>query len=169
MSILLVGLGHPDRGDDAVGSTVLWSLAAEGGVDADGPGDDVRILVLVDPVDLPLRWAGAEWVVVIDAVLTEAAPGTITVAELGESDPGEQIWSRLGLGGSHAFGLGEAVALSRALGRMPQRLTLVGVEAADVTAGAGLSPAVAEAVPRAVARIRDLVSRERIGAGDVPR
>src|SRR5690606_39799148 len=55
VSILLVGLGHPDRGDDAVGSTVLWSLAAEGGVDADGPGDDVRILVLVDPVDLPLR------------------------------------------------------------------------------------------------------------------
>lgn len=166
---MLVGLGHPDRGDDAVGSTVLRSLADKGAVDVDGLDDDLWILDLVDPVDLPLCWAGAEWVVVVDAVITGAAPGTITVAELGESDPGEQIWSRFGLGGSHAFGLGEAVALCRALDRMPQRLTLVGVEAADVTAGAGLSPAVAEAVPRAVERIRDLVGRERIGAGDVSR
>lgn len=162
MSVLLVGIGHPDRGDDAVGPAIVRSLAER-------TAADVRILDLVDPVDLPLRWEGARWVVVADAVLTGAAPGTVTVAELGAADPGAPVWRRLGLGGSHAFGLGEAVALSRALGRMPDRLTLVGIEAADVTVGAGLSPDVAAAVPRAVTRIRNLLSGNRIGAGDVSR
>ena len=164
MSILLVGIGHPDRGDDAVGPTVLRVLA-----DERAAGGDVHVLDLVDPVDLPLCWAGAGWVIAVDAVLTGAAPGAITVTELAAGDPGTVVRSRLDLGGSHAFGLAEAVALSRALGRLPERLTLVGVEAGDVTAGAGLSPAVAAAVPRAVARIRALLSGERIGAGDVPR
>jgi hydrogenase maturation protease len=51
------------------------------------------------------------------------------------------------------LGVPEAVELARALDRLPARLVLVGVELADVTAGAGLTEAVARAVDRAAAEV----------------
>jgi hydrogenase maturation protease len=50
---------------------------------------------------------------------------------------------------SHAIGLGETIELGRALGRLPRRVIVFGVAGARFGAGASLSPAVAEAVPRA--------------------
>jgi hydrogenase maturation protease len=62
------------------------------------------------------------------------------------------------LGTALAVGLAAAVELSRALGRLPARLVVVGVEVAPtpqaLAAGAGLSAAVAAAVePAAVAAV----------------
>lgn len=160
MSTLLIGLGHPDRGDDAVGPLIVEACRDLAGV---------TVLPLVDPVDLPMRWADASSVVVVDAVLTGGEPGAVVVADLLSMASDSPWWSWLGLGGTHAFGLGEAVALSRVLGRLPERLTLIGIEAASVMAGAGLSPAVAAAVPGAIDGIRDLLGRAAVGAGDVSR
>ena len=47
--------------------------------------------------------------------------------------------------GTHALGLAAAVELSRALGTLPGRLVVVGVEVDDLAAGAGLSSAVSSA------------------------
>jgi hydrogenase maturation protease len=47
---------------------------------------------------------------------------------------------------SHGLGLGEAVELARALGRLPSRLVVYAVEGADSSTGPGLSPAIATAV-----------------------
>jgi hydrogenase maturation protease len=159
---LVVGLGNRDRGDDAVGLLVGRRMAGDL-----LPG--VEVVEQVDPVDLVLGWGEHAWAVVSDAVVSGAPPGTVIVAEIGDTGPGSRTWARLGLGGTHAFGLAEAVELSRSLGRLPARVTLVGVEAADVTPGAGLSPEVARAVPEAVERIRDLLSTAKVGGPDVPR
>ena len=47
---------------------------------------------------------------------------------------------------SHGFGLDDAIRLALALDRMPGRLVVHAIEAADLTQGTGLTPLVATAV-----------------------
>jgi hydrogenase maturation protease len=166
---LVVGLGSPDRGDDAVGLVVARGVAAH-----HLPGVDV--VAHEDPTDLVELWSGRELVVVVDAVRSDAGPGTVVVLETGaggERLP-ESAWGRAGRGGTHAFGLASAVELARALRRLPDRVALVGVEAVSFDHGAPLSPAVAAAVPHAVHRVLATLCGEpggtiaRKGAARVP-
>jgi hydrogenase maturation protease len=59
---------------------------------------------------------------------------------------------------THGFGVAEAVELARSLGRLPRRLILYLAEGAQFEIGAPLSPAVAEAVDKAAARIVEEVA-----------
>ncbi len=163
MSALLVGLGSPDRGDDAVGPVVAGAVAGLGLA-------GVTIVEQEDPTDLVLAWDVHEQVVVVDAVVSGAAPGTVLVTEVGTAPVSPQTWAALGVGGTHAFGLGEAVELARVLGRLPARVQLVLVEVRDFTPGAPLSDAVADAVPRAVDAVLAALgpTASRTGAGHVP-
>jgi hydrogenase maturation protease len=148
--VLVVGLGSPDRGDDAVGLHVARALAALG---------DPRLDVVEhgDPTDLVELWAERDVVVVVDAVrsATGAVPGTLRLLDAGAGrEPlTDDAWEQTGLGGTHAIGLATAVELARALNRLPPRLTVVGVEAAGFEHGAPLSARVAAAVPVAVAAV----------------
>lgn len=155
---LVVGLGAPDRGDDAVGPAVAHAVAA-----LDLPG--VRVIVHEDPTNLIELWAEAPLAVVVDAVVAGAAPGSIHVLETGADDPPlpDSAWSGIGRGGTHAFGLAASVELARALRRLPPRLVVLGVEAERFDHGASLSGPVARAVPVAVAHVVALVT------GTVPR
>lgn len=149
---LVVGLGAPDRGDDAVGVVVARGVAARCPLGVD-------VVVHEDPTDLVELWSGRELVVVADAVRSGTEPGTLVVVETGadgERLP-ESAWGRMGRGGTHAFGLAAAVELARALRRLPTRVVLVGVEAMSFDHGAPLSPAVAAAVPTAVDRVLAVV------------
>jgi hydrogenase maturation protease len=140
---LVIGLGHPLRGDDGVGAAVAAELCRRSiaGLEAvvfDGDG-----AALVD------RWDGAERVIVVDATRSGAAPGTVerldaTSFLLPRTRPG---------GSSHGFGLAEAVELARALRRLPPGLVVYGVSGESFGMGEGLSPAVAAAVPEVVERI----------------
>ncbi|MDF2143460.1 hydrogenase maturation protease [Knoellia sp. p5-6-4] len=149
---LVVGLGSPHRGDDAVGVVVARGVAA-----CHVPGVDV--VAHEDPTDLVELWSGHELAVVVDAVRSGSEPGTLTVLETGALGERlrESAWGRTGRGGTHAFGLASAVELARALRRLPDRVVLVGVEAASFDHGAPLSPAVAAAVPTAVDRVLAVV------------
>ncbi len=55
---------------------------------------------------------------------------------------------------SHDLNLVQTYELARVLDRAPRRVVLVSVDAADVGHGDGLSPAVAQAIPQAVAVVR---------------
>lgn len=147
---LVVGLGSPDRGDDAVGPVVARRFAALG-----LPG--VRVLAHEDPTDLVTSMTGASAVVVVDAVWSPGAEaGTLIILETGEGAVPlpEDAWARTGRGGTHAFGLAAAVELARALKKLPPRVVLVGVAAAGFDHGEPLSPGVAAAVDGAVDAVR---------------
>lgn len=157
MTRLVIGLGSPDRGDDAVG----WAVAAavRDAVDAWGlPG--VRVLTHEDPTGLLDLWADADVVVVVDAVRSGAAPGTLLAVDAGAGAGAvaDRAWARTGRGGTHAFGLAAAVELARALHRLPERLVLVGVEGGRFDHGEPLSDAVAAAVPGAVRAVLDVAA-----------
>jgi hydrogenase maturation protease len=138
LQALVIGLGNPDRGDDAVGVNVARRVAAE--------RLDVRVLELDDPSEAIDAWSGADTVVVADAVSSGSAPGEIRVVDAVARKLPSGSWAA---GGTHALGLAAAVELARALGRLPRRLVLVGVEANRFDHGMPMSDAVAEAVPAA--------------------
>jgi hydrogenase maturation protease len=142
--VRVVGVGRTLRGDDGAGPLVARALAAEAleGVDVrECPGEFDALLDL---------WEGVDAVVVVDAVRSGAAPGTrVRVDAVATRVPAPAGPSL------HGFGLAEAIEFARALDRLPPVLVVHGVEAGDVTPGAGLSPAVAAALPALAAAVRD--------------
>lgn len=139
---LVIGLGNPDRGDDAVGAAVARAVAAERA--------DVWVLEFDDPSDTLDAWATADTVVIVDAVVSGGDLGHIHVVDAGARRLPTGGWAG---GGTHALGLAAVVELARALGRLPRRLVLVGVEAGRFDHGAPMSHLVAAAVPAAAGAV----------------
>ena len=135
---LVIGLGNPDRGDDAVGVRIAREVAAE--------RLDVLALEFDDPSEALDAWAPEDTVVLTDAISSGGNPGDIHVVDvLQHSLPGGN-WSA---GGTHALGLAAVVELARPLDMLPRRLVVVGVEASKFDHGAPISDAVEAAVPAA--------------------
>jgi hydrogenase maturation protease len=137
--LLFIGIGNPLRGDDAAGLLAARALRRREDFGVSRPpnppladGDGIDVLELEgEPVDLIEAWEGAELAFVADAVSSGAEPGTVhridaTVGPLPAALAGPS---------THALGLAEAVELGRALGRLPPRLIVYGIEGARFDAG----------------------------------
>ena len=143
--VLVLGLGNDLLTDDAVGLHVAGAVREKL---AGAPGITVREttemgLALLDEI------AGHHALVLVDAIETGVAPpGFIHEIEL------ECLAGRHN-GGPHFVGVGETLALGRKLGlAVPERGRIFAIEVADpFTLGTVLTPAVADAVGRAVERI----------------
>jgi hydrogenase maturation protease len=135
---LVIGLGNPDRGDDAVGVQIARKVAAE--------RLDVLALEFDDPSEALDAWTAEDTVVVADAVSSGGKPGDVHVIDVAQEKLPGGNWSA---GGTHALGLAAMVELARTLDLMPRRFVVVGVEAARFDHGAPLSEAVEAAVPTA--------------------
>jgi len=144
---LVVGLGQGDRGDDGVGPAIARAVGAR--LPA---GSGVRVLEQEDPTALLDLWEGHDHVVVVDAVVTGGATGTLHRFEIGVDAPALPTGVR-DRGGTHAVGLATAVELARALHRLPSRVVVVAVEAERFAVGAPLSAPVAAAVDEAAALV----------------
>ena len=151
MTTLIVGLGRPDRGDDGVGPAVVARLALD-------DRRDVESMLLDDPTTLIDLWTGRGLVIVVDAVTSGSPPGTIHIIDATTDPLPQGPWAATG---SHAFGLGAAVELARALGRLPTRLLLVGVEAENTDHRQGLSLTVAAAVGPAASTVAEALDERR--------
>lgn len=150
--VVVIGVGNAFRGDDGVGPAVLAALAASdprgGLLGADLVELDGEASRLVD------AWTGAGLAVVVDAVRTGAPPGTVLTVDVDPDAPPASGPAA----SSHGTGVAEAVALGAALGRLPDRLVVVGVEGARIGDGPGLSPPVAAAVAPAALAVRDVLA-----------
>jgi hydrogenase maturation protease len=136
---VVIGIGNEFRHDDGVGPAVVGRLH-----DLAPPG--VRLVITDgEPVRLIEAWTGASLAVVADAVRVAPPqppqPGTIHRFVMDRPGTGTPRTAS-----SHGFGLDEAIGLAQALDRMPGRLIVHAIEAADLTQGTGLTPAVAAAV-----------------------
>jgi len=60
----------------------------------------------------------------------------------------DAVPTRMFRSSTHAFGVGEAIELARALGTLPGQVLVYGIEGADFDAREGLSPPVEAAVER---------------------
>ena len=127
---MVIGLGSPDRGDDAVGTAVAQRVR-------ETVGDNVCVVTREDPTALVHAWQGCRVAVLIDAVVSGVAPGTVSVRHAGTHDAPlpTHAFAAVGRGGSHAFGVAGAVELARTLGTLPEHVAIVGIEAATFAHG----------------------------------
>jgi hydrogenase maturation protease len=153
-TVLIIGLGNPDRGDDGIGARVVGALAGrlpEGVKTVVRAGD---MLALVE------EWVGADAVICIDAAASMGAPGGIHRIDGHD----RTLLPEPGLASSHAFGLAEAIALSQALGTAPPVLIVYAIEGRVFDIGAPLSTDVAAAVAEVAAQVLAEAVRLRDGA-----
>jgi hydrogenase maturation protease len=139
--VLVIGLGSELRGDDGAGIAAarrLRDAARQAGV-------EVRELA-GDPLALLDAWSSRDAVVIVDAMRSGVAPGTVRRIDASASPPAA-IGS---VASTHAVGLCDAIELARALDRLPARVIVHAVEGASFEPGRGLSPAVAAALPALV-------------------
>jgi hydrogenase maturation protease len=143
---LIIGLGNPDRGDDAAGLLVADSLRERGAEAIAHTGGTLDLIEI---------WAETERVIVVDAVLSGGAPGTVRTWHGSNT----VLKKRVFRSSTHGFGLADAMELSRALNHLPKDLTIYGIEAAQFLSGSPPSRAVLAGVNLAVEKIGQIVFR----------
>lgn len=145
--LVVIGVGNSNRGDDGAGPAVAQALLARA-----LPGVTVRVAdgEVAGLVEMLSQAAcdGAD-VVVVDAVVSGAAAGTIHRLEA----HGAPLPASLGAASTHSFGLAQAIELCRALGRLPQRVVVYGVEVEGTGIGEPLSCPVTQGLDRLIDRI----------------
>ena len=143
---LVIGFGNPDRGDDAAGPLVARRLAGQIAARVlERHGD---ALALLD------EWRGAEALVLIDAAAPMGTPGCIHSLDIAMAD----LPRNLAVGSTHAFGLPEAVALSRRLRTLPRCAVVYAIEGVCFDPGAPVSPEVAGAIAGVGGQVRAFIA-----------
>jgi hydrogenase maturation protease len=155
MSALIIGVGDEMRGDDGVGPAVMAALSERreelpGGVEVRNiRGDSTQLLEM---------WAGVERAIVVDAVCSGAARGT--VLRLEAADIGKDLFPRAS---THTLSVAETLELGVTLGQVPKHLVLFGVEGDRFDTGAPLSPEVRSAIPGVISMILEELKRSAGG------
>jgi hydrogenase maturation protease len=153
--IIVIGIGNPYRSDDAAGLVVARRLKERSinGCEVHELGGEGTSLM-----DL---WKGAQRVVVIDAVQSGASPGTIHRfhATL------QHLPAPIFRDSTHAFGLIEAIELSRTLQQLPPNLVIYGIEGQNFDAGTGLSQTVLDRVNDLVRELQQEIDPPPAGNG----
>jgi hydrogenase maturation protease len=152
--VVVVGMGSEYRRDDGAGPAVAVQVARR----ADGVAD---LGPIADPLDLLGLWDDADLAVVVDAVHSGAEPGTVQLIEIGTGPDGGSHGEPSSVSSTHGIGLAGVLRLARAVDRAPKRVVVVGIEGEDFGQGAGLSPAVVRAVPRAAYQVLQLIDGAR--------
>jgi hydrogenase maturation protease len=142
---MVIGLGNEFRGDDGAGRVVARRLRAAtlpGVAVCEESGEGAALME---------TWKGVAAVILVDAVQAGDAPGTIHRLDAScVPVPGRFFFYS-----THAFSVAEAIELARALGKLPPRVILYGIEGKDFAAGETLSPEVATAVDEVLGRVRE--------------
>jgi len=141
--VVVIGVGNPMRRDDGAGIATVERARPRlpSGVEVMTLGGEATGLLEA--------WTGAGLAVVVDAVRWDRPPaGGVTRIDA-TADP-EALSGWGGGTSSHGLGVAEAIALGRALDRLPRRLVLLLVTLTEEGHGAGLSPTAERAVEEAV-------------------
>lgn len=145
--VVVVGVGNRLRGDDAAGLAVADEVRA-------GAAGAVEVRVCEEePSRLIDALEDADVAFIADAVSTGALGGTVHRFDASDS----AIPARDFRSSTHALGIGETLELARALGRLPRRVVVFGIEGLDFGAREGLTTVVADGVARAATAMLDEV------------
>jgi hydrogenase maturation protease len=149
----VIGIGNPDRGDDAAGRAVARRLRGLLPPSVDIVEQDGEASTLLACLE------NAATAYVIDACASGAPAGTVRRFDVRAAPLPPDAFTL----STHDLGLAAAIELARALGQLPPRCFVFAIEAGRFAPGGPLSPPVAAAI----AKVTDLVCAE-IDGTDVP-
>jgi hydrogenase maturation protease len=140
---VVIGVGNEFRGDDGAGTVVARLLRKQ------LPAEILIIEESGEGTSLMDAWRGATSVILVDAVQSGAAPGTIHRFDVSAGPVPKGLLPC----STHAFGVAEAIELARALHELPPQVIVYGVEGGDFSNVDGLAGAVQRAAVEVVKRI----------------
>jgi hydrogenase maturation protease len=140
---VVIGIGNPDRGDDAAGHAVVELLRRAPPAEVDLAEADGEATALLSRLD------GADTAFLVDACSFAAPAGSIWRFDAAAAPLPHGAFGV----STHGFGLAEAVELARALGQLPLRCIVYAIEGASFEIGAPLSPEVRAAVVEVARRL----------------
>src|ERR1022692_149608 len=141
--VLVIGIGNAYRSDDAAGLVAVRHIKEKAPISCviiEHSGEGAALMEL---------WKGADRVLVIDAVHSGAAPGTVSRFDATLHPLPASMFRH----STHAFSLVEAIELARTLNQLPAQLIVYGIEGQTFEAGTDLSPAIEFALPALVERV----------------
>ena len=139
--VLVIGIGNDLRGDDAAGLLVARRLHALDMTVCEQSGEGTALM---------RAWQGWPHVIVVDAVCSDMAPGTIYRFEASSRRLPAALFSL----STHGFGLAEAVELARVLHELPPRLVVYAIEGRQFAMGSRMSGPVRHALEYVTDSIR---------------
>jgi hydrogenase maturation protease len=151
-SVKVIGVGSRWRCDDAAGLVAARRIrelapAGVGVTELEG-----------EPVSLLDVWEGMHEALVIDAVSSGSAPGTVHRVDA----HARRLPEPLAGSSTHTLGLAEAIELGRALDRLPARLIVYGIEGERFESGDAITPAVEAGIEETVTAVMgELDARHR--------
>lgn len=148
VEILIIGIGNAYRADDAVGLAVAKQVR-------ENAGSGVRVLEKRgEATELMQAWEGANAVILIDAVQSGKAAGTVhRIDAQADSLPVDFLRSS-----THLFSVAESIELARVLGKLPPTLIVFGIEGKSFQSSEGLSQEVAGSVDEAARKVLEEVA-----------
>ena len=142
--LILIGVGNPLRGDDGAGPKIVQQLrlaVEQGSIQfAENHGDGTELMA---------AWEGFEIVYIFDAVMNRGKPGRIHRLDAGN----QTISSDYFRYSSHAFSVAEAIELAKALGTLPPRVIIYGIEGSTFGHGERITAAVENGINSAIPQI----------------
>lgn len=136
-------MGNEFRGDDAVGICVARRLAAL-------KLPDIRVIERTgEGADLIEAWQDVDCVCLVDAVSAQGLVGSVYRFDAQEKPLPVQHFGV----SSHAFGVAEAIEISRNLGQLPSKIVVFGIESRNFDPGSDLSPEVRQAAENVIRQL----------------
>lgn len=146
MKRLLIGIGNPFRRDDGVGIHIAEKMRGL-------LPESIEVLSLSgEGATLMQSWLEADQIVVVDAVRSQSTPGKIHEIDASMLRVPSEFFHY----SSHAFGVAEAIELSRVLNQLPRRVNVIGIEGKDFSEGIGLTTEVDAAAEQVIPKINSL-------------
>jgi hydrogenase maturation protease len=140
----LIGVGNPDRGDDAAGRAVARRLVGA------LPKDVEIVEVDGEATSIMECFQNADAAIVVDACASGASAGTVQRFDAAAGPLPDHTFGV----STHGFGLASAIELARTLGDLPAYCVVYAIEGQSYEMGAPLSPPVAAAVDDLATRLR---------------
>ncbi len=149
MNAVVIGVGNALRGDDGAGLAVASLLRGR------VPAGVAVVPCEQEPSRLLDAWEGARAAIVVDAAGPGSEPGRVHRFDASDTAVPAGVFRS----STHAFGVGDAIELARALGRLPARVVVYGVEGGSFAAGEGLTAPVEAAAQQVVGAVLDDLER----------
>ena len=134
--LLIIGIGNEMRGDDGLGRQVARILARRsvpGVTVVESAGEGTSLIEL---------WKDHDQVLLIDAFSSDSTPGLLHLIDASITQVPQQLFHA----SSHAFGIAEAIEVSRKLDILPSTVFIYGIEGENFGPGTGLSESVSERI-----------------------
>lgn len=136
---LIVGIGHPFRGDDSLGYEAILSIRKQR-----LPIDVESYLLVGDMTQLFFLFEQYANLYIIDAIITKQNPlGTLLRLE------GKEItkFASACTASTHSFNLAQALEMAKTLSILPKKIVIYGIEVMQFQLGEGLSEPVKAQLP----------------------